>query len=889
MNLQKLSINAKVLDILYRQVEPERILKTICDCYNYGSGVAIASTYQPFWDYSSFLDYAETKFKGFSENEQRLIFASIDDECGNWKNRNVIVTNDIFIPLFAFTKDILTFYNNEVVCKCDDIMLWRESYLNLGQDIFVCAFLACYDQFRGIERSNLDWPICIRTDNGRLSQLLNQGLAENHNHLKGGTQSFPVTWCRLMNFPQHINRDISDFLRHKSNLLPKMTRGDKYKPLSLVSKIELAALIRSILFRRIESLRLNNNFDSMKNFYKEYIKPVIYSNILYRTIDKLRLMYGAKIWLPDDPSFCLDYALSPLMIKNSADSDIRIVVGERSFLYNCFKACIRKGGFNNFEQQLFYLYLVLKSNFRSEMIQNNGQTGFRNFSNYQDRKDSAWDKNSYFWEAIRIAINDRLKNDSVISLEGRLVPKTLEKANINMVRRYDKAKFFADCHTSKRIIDVSEYDFDTELQLDKFDNLPWFYVFHFTKDYNWSNDISITCRNYEQRVNAEERVCALMQSLTNSQYLRSRIRGIDAASDEFRCRPEVFAKVYRYISKEQTYINSSDDGLFHSKKICINKTYHVGEDFPDLADGLRAIDEAIEFLELEQGNRLGHCLALGVEPEEHYHTKNYEIVTTKQDRLDDLVWVLFRSWELGISIENKLEANLQREAWILLNEIYGNCKIGTDKWHCDMKEYRCSMHLRADDPSCYRNRRFELSWKPERIDNYRLGMSFPELTQYRSDKNISALYYYYHYDSHVRAVGDETYTCKITKNYILLMRQLQEAMMQYVCNHGLIIECNPSSNVLIGTFGSYDKHPIFRFNNRMLNHGKQDCSRQLQVCVNTDDLGVFDTSLEFEYALLYQALKDKKNDNGEPLYGEEDILDYLDDLREMGIRATFHE
>ena len=84
---------------------------------------------------------------------------------------------------------------------------------------------------------------------------------------------------------------------------------------TLVSKIELAALIRSILFRRIESLRLNNNFDSMKNFYKEYIEPVIYSNILCRTIDRLRLMYGAKIWLPGDHSFCLDYALSSLMMN----------------------------------------------------------------------------------------------------------------------------------------------------------------------------------------------------------------------------------------------------------------------------------------------------------------------------------------------------------------------------------------------------------------------------------------------------------------------------------------------------------------------------------------------------------------------------------------------
>ena len=31
---------------------------------------------------------------------------------------------------------------------------------------------------------------------------------------------------------------------------------------------------------------------------------------------------------------------------------------------------------------------------------------------------------------------------------------------------------------------------------------------------------------------------------------------------------------------------------------------------------------------------------------------------------------------------------------------------------------------------------------------------------------------------------------------------------------------------------------------------------QLNISINTDDLGVFDTSLEFEYALLFRALKD---------------------------------
>ena len=41
----------------------------------------------------------------------------------------------------------------------------------------------------------------------------------------------------------------------------------------------------------------------------------------------------------------------------------------------------------------------------------------------------------------------------------------------------------------------------------------------------------------------------------------------------------------------------------------ISKTYHVGEDFLDIADGMRAIDEAIEYLEMGACSRIGDALA----------------------------------------------------------------------------------------------------------------------------------------------------------------------------------------------------------------------------------------------------------------------------------------
>lgn len=62
---------------------------------------------------------------------------------------------------------------------------------------------------------------------------------------------------------------------------------------------------------------------------------------------------------------------------------------------------------------------------------------------------------------------------------------------------------------------------------------------------------------------------------------------------------------------------------------------------------------------------------------------------------------------------------------------------------------------------------------------------------------------------------------------------------------------------------------------------------QLKVSVNTDDQGVFDTSLEFEYALLMSSLQRRTDDVGRRLFSDDEILAYLNHLRDMGNEQAF--
>lgn len=114
-------------------------------------------------------------------------------------------------------------------------------------------------------------------------------------------------------------------------------------------------------------------------------------------------------------------------------------------------------------------------------------------------------------------------------------------------------------------------------------------------------------------------------------------------------------------------------------------------------------------------------------------------------------------------------------------------------------------------------------------------------------------------------------------------------MRYHIAQKGIAIETNPTSNVLIGAFREYDKHPILSFFNRNLpvtNEEEQDCA-QLQVSINTDDSGVFYTDLETEYALLAHSVEQITDENGRYRFKKNDIYSWLNAIRIMGNNQTF--
>ena len=82
----------------------------------------------------------------------------------------------------------------------------------------------------------------------------------------------------------------------------------------------------------------------------------------------------------------------------------------------------------------------------------------------------------------------------------------------------------------------------------------------------------------------------------------------------------------------------------------------------------------------------------------------------------------------------------------------------------------------------------------------------------------------------------------------------------------------------------YIDHPVFRFISVKSATGH---NISIYASVNTDDQGVFDTSLGNEYALLACALSLEKDDVGHPQYSDDEIYDYLERLQKNGKTQVF--
>ncbi len=896
------------LFVLFRRVPHEKALESW-----YKTTFRMTEPQKPIClvpDKNYFFTSLQTQFPHYSTNEAEYAY----EYSKSFVEKSNGIETGIYGLLAESVSNILTTdIRNECLCKYNRLLEFRELSHPIDPLIFQSAFLARKDLNTSYKRDVFSWPLNIHTDNYRLQKILDKGISENHFHVGGSSNSFHFSWiCLMNNFTAHRKEEFKkenfDFRPLDSKYsLPNET--DSY----YLSTFK-AACIRAFLYLRLRnqwilskdsipdnsSIEDENNKWLLKMLYASESECDVYSCELNN------ILFSLKSLCKDDGSgFVADYAIEDEPFAPSDNYDVSFfhglavrnyerklfyhLSGEQRFLYNLFLAIYSGDKKIKPYLDLVYAYLLIYCKVRSELIQVNNRVGFGNFLEYQNRKE-LFTKQYPKYEQIRTSIAQQvvLLNPQVVSFEGRLGPAdTAQKLTQKISTLYWLA--------TKTINNDSSFEETLKAMAEK----KLYYALHFSKksqSYSQDDNELIIPRDNDKRKEIRKQASAIIQARLIAPDTMSLVRGIDAASNEIDCRPEVFAPDFRRI-RQYRYPFDKFVSKFPYPNLKI--TYHVGEDFLDPIDGLRAIDEAISFLEMSNGDRLGHALALGIDCESWYNSKNHTVLLKKQALLDNLTWLYGKMHHYNIQ---NTAAEDQIIKWYkkLFTEIYLNTLFNATKsiiYAADILDYYPSLKLRGNEPDVYyynpegsekERMAFEKALEDSKLEPWKIrtkaGKSYDPIS--------NALYHYYHFNNKAKYISDSITEYYVPKCIIDAVCMVQEKMQYDISRKNISIECNPSSNFLIGTFKDYLKHPIFRFNNKNLYsaNDKRSLNKNplLSASINTDDLGIFDTSLENEYALVACALENhNRYCNPEDIILPDNIYSWLDNIREQGCLQSF--
>lgn len=762
----------------------------------------------------------------------------------------------VFDILKSVTSRLLTIENNKPLVRFEQLFRWKETALCVGEDMLVTSYLAIVDNKKhNYTRNDFLWSDILKHNNHILNEELANGLADVHAHYNATVDVFSLNWINLMNDVKkckHFDKNI-----HRSMELelmpPQVTSPSNIRQHSIA-----AAYIRFVLFQKIiENINYEGKEVIETDFETKVISILEDINEANAFMDKLQACIKATkpnslktvdntYWdycLQVDDDLVQDMSADDVD-KTLAQSSANIIYqGERFLLYTFFKGYFKRDPKCVNIAPYVYLYLVLKNKIRREFVQINVLKGFENFQTYQSRKSTLLGGlplyKYYPYCVLYTSVNDIEKD----TIELRIAPWDKIKKNAN----FHKPPFEVIPNVTEiKNINVIEPSL----------------VLHFIKQgrYDYAMPTKIKeIGKIKEGTRAKEYRDTIRKQLSNiiDDKSQHNLIGVDAASSEIFCRPEAFAHIFRCAQQE---------GIE-------GRTYHVGEDFLDIVDGLRAIDEAILFLQLDDKSRIGHAMALGIDAKAYYERRHYTTIITKQYLLDDCVWLYMRSKELKVQIDPKIEISLLEKANQLYNDI-GYKSV--EEWN--IQTYWHSMLLRGNDLTQYKDSTLQ-SWE----DTKELHVRRTDAAS--SDCKAKELYKVYWEDNGVRDNGTKLIQYKWKPEIVEIITNMQRQMQRLVAAKRISIECCPTSNLKIGFIDRYEQHPLLtRFYPI-----DADASYPLIKCsINTDDRGVFYTSIYEEYSLIALALyKMKDEKTGEPKYNEREIIRYIGEIRKNAQLMAF--
>lgn len=560
-------------------------------------------------------------------------------------------------------------------------------------------------------------------------------------------------------------------------------------------------------------------------------------------------------------------------------------------------------------------YLLMRNIFKSTLFQQHRRSGFGYFTSYSRNK---------------------IKKETHASLKHILQSIFHPEISSNAELRISVAENSSDLH--RWFVDLHQTINEINREVDEESGIQYKVktIFHLIKQKEPNSD-GVRYAKSRERYKADAFVLSQFLTKQGVRYYNDSMNGkaknknvvdlayqyfhgIDGASNELYTPPEVFAPVYSFFKNSvisSGFAIDSDECVELPKRVDLQYTFHVGEEYRDIISGVRSIFEAIIFLNLKDEDRLGHAVALGIDPKILLEDRKH-ITLTKGEYMDNLVFLYYM-----LSMSNNPPYSLEEIRSIveqLGNEIYGNvsnkigrtftiddyiaawllrrnCPLQVEKIIRDIGYSTIEEKVTSEvyDSSHVKSRgNYETAWNlklflTENVNDSQtfldlyscngfessyLKASLPDffykgseenepLKRYLSIRNNQKAYVlYWAYASNDKEVMSH-YSSFYEGNILFpekVYEYLQDFVMEkYVARRDIVVEILPTSNLLITSIGKYENHPFLRLHSpkEITPNSFNIRTKKIKLALGTDDPGIHGTSLMMEYHILNDIISKK--------------------------------
>ena len=792
----------------------------------------------------------------------------------------------------------------------DKVQIWNMLCCYMVPDILIAAFAV---QCNFSKKILYEQKPYISLADKLLVKILQKGMAENHLHFKAGFD-YEAIWLNYMNL-EKLSRNYSFEKEKRENIWA-----------ASVFRILAARFFRDT--ERAAETGVIAWAAERESAEAEMILQGLLSGEMHGSIPENaeKCEWLKSIIESHEKESETDYLLATIY-RDCADLKTS---SEFILLYDCF-TYLREGREDECFARIFLQYIRIKN----ELFQNIHQwkllPGLRHFQRYFDAAKQAevviagedglaldvfraQAKQTYLKKLeIRIApdiVMDRVAGVDKYGTKGYIREKLCRQLYeiFFLYRRYLLESVMGVVETNKqidleereerngnfsfkRVLEkVSEKSFEVEkctaptlgilYHLLKMEKLEYISGYSCARAIDREGGLHLGHRLFIREIMAE--ITEVIEELRGEiPYINEYIVGLDAASDENAMEPWMFAPAYnRMRRKEKTkpVMQISTEGIQQYSTIQnMGFTYHVGEDFRHIASGLRHVDEVIENFHYKAGDRLGHAIVLGININKWVEEHEMAVLPLGE-HLDNLLWIWGKSVYDGKDLSVQFE-RLEKEILECAGEIYGNnngeitvmmlYEAYKKKF---MKDHRNIIDkLNEEMAGEYGEKRRE-GKRPRgycKYMDYECGACHGSCQLWNDERLL-----YTNYCPVFEENRNKVITCSISENDVRVYTELQEDLLRKVEKKGIYVETNPTSNVTIGYIEDLREHPVFRMNSMMAE------GHHVMVTVNSDDPAVFNTNVENELSYIYHAM-------GRDGYPKEDILNWIDKIRQNGVDASF--